>query len=179
METTASSGRSRENVSSQNTSAVSDEAGQPSTTWSGLKLSFATPLSESSMPSPCSSTSKRCMTRHGGMALCGTCTTWVSEGVYPSSSPAFFQTDTFGFGSALSFPTHTTRSWGCPRAASSLSPFLALRSTALQTPSPEVCPVACTCATVAKTWPPLGDSSNVASLKSTIGQWQTGLSFQS
>ena len=28
--------------------------------------------------------------------------------------------------------------WGCPRAASSLSPFLALRSTALQTPSPEV-----------------------------------------
>ena len=43
----------------------------------------------------------------------------------------------FGFGSALSFPTHTTRSWGCPRAASSQSPSLALRSTALQTPSPE------------------------------------------
>ena len=71
-------------------------------------------------------------------ALCGTCTTWVSEAVYPSSSPAFFQTGTFGFGSALSFPTHTTRSWGCPRAASSLSPFLALRSTAVQTPSQEV-----------------------------------------
>ena len=69
--------------------------------------------------------------------LCATCTTWVSEAVYPSSSPAFFQIDAFGFGSALSFPTHTTRSWGCPRAVSSPSPSLALRSTALQTPSPE------------------------------------------
>ena len=96
------------------------------------------------MPSPCSSTSKRRTTQRGGTALCRTCTTWVSEAVYPSSSPAFFQTGTFRFGSALSFPTHTTRCWGCPRAASSLSPFLALRSTALQTPFPEVWPVACT-----------------------------------
>ena len=113
------------------------EAGQPSTTWSGLKLSFATPSSEGSMPSPSSSTSKKRTTRHGGTALCATCTTWVSEAVYPSSSPAFFRTDAFGFGSAMSFPTHTTRSWGCPRAASSPSPSLALRSTVLQTPSPE------------------------------------------
>ena len=56
------------------------------------------------MPLPCSSTSKRCTTRHGGTALCVTCTTCVSEAIYPSSSPAFFQIDTFGFGSALSFP---------------------------------------------------------------------------
>ena len=39
-------------------------------------------------------------------------------------------------GTVLSNPHD--QDWGCPRAASSLSPFLALRSTALQTPSPEV-----------------------------------------
>ena len=54
--TTASSGRSRQNVSFQNTSAASDEAGQPSTTWSGLKLSCVMPLLQNSMPLPCFST---------------------------------------------------------------------------------------------------------------------------